>query len=152
MDNFEKIEAVLNHIINVQKNCYKLGIRLMKAGQIDSGRILIANGLVHDNSKFKGIEFDELFMGSAILNDVIKHHNTTNLHHPECWGSIQEMPNIYLAEMVCDCYSRSTEFGQDIRVWFAEKATAKYNFNMDDKVGKKIIYYLDMLLEKPFSI
>jgi len=30
----EKIEAVLDHIQNVQRNCYKLGLRLIKQGEI----------------------------------------------------------------------------------------------------------------------
>jgi hypothetical protein len=152
MEAQEKIETVLNHIQNVQRNCYKLGLKLIKAGEIEMGRNLIANGQIHDNSKFKGIEFDHLFYGDPILSDVVKHHSSTNPHHPEFHGSIQKMPDVYLAEMVCDTAARSAEFGSDIRVWFNEDATQKYNFSMDDQVGEKIIYFLDMLLEKPFKI
>ena len=60
------------------------------------------------------------------------------------------MPQVYIAEMVCDCTARSGEFGSDVRQWFITNATEKYNFKMEDEVGQKIIYFLDMLLEKPF--
>jgi hypothetical protein len=53
--------------------------------------------------------------------------------------------------MVCDCAARSSEFGSDVREWFAQKATHKYSFNIDSEVGLRIIYYLDLLLEKPFK-
>jgi len=137
MEALEKIEKVLDHIQGVQRNCYKLGLKLIKKGDTELGRNLIANGQIHDNSKFKGIEFDELFLGSRILSDVIKHHSSTNPHHPEFWGGISKMPEVYIAEMVCDCATRSSEFGTDIRDWFNKSATTKYVFGMDDEVGKK---------------
>lgn len=151
MEAYDKIELVLNHIQNVQRNCYKLGLKLIKEGQIELGRNLIANGQIHDNSKFKGIEFDELFAGSAILKQAVKHHSSTNPHHVEYWSKIQLMPELFLIELVCDCCARGTEFGSDVRKWFSEEATKKYNFKMDDKVGKQITYYLDMLLSPAFK-
>ena len=151
MEAIDKIETVLNHIQNVQRNCYKLGLKLIKLGEIELGRNLIANGQIHDNSKFKGIEFEHLFYGSPILMDVVKHHSSTNPHHPEFHGKIQSMPELYLIELVCDTTARSAEFGSDIRLWFKEEATKKYKFSMDDEVGQKITYYLDMLLDKPFK-
>jgi hypothetical protein len=152
MEAQEKIETVLSHIQNVQKNCYKLGLRLIKAGQIEMGRNLIANGQIHDNSKFKGIEFDHLFFGDPILSDVIKHHSSTNPHHPEYWGdTLHKMPDIYIAEFVCDTASRSAEFGTDIRDWLSKVATDKYKFHIDDETGKKVMYFLNMLLEQPFK-
>jgi len=147
----EKIENVLEHIQNVQRNCYKLGLKLIKNGEIELGRMLIANGQIHDNSKFKGIEFEHLFTGSPLLMDVVKHHSSTNMHHPECWGSIQALPEVYIAEMICDCASRSAEFGTDLRKWFAESATKKYNFKMDDEVGIKITRFIDLLLSPGFK-
>lgn len=151
LTNLEKIESVLEHIQNVQRNCYKLGLKLIKQGEVNFGRMLIANGQIHDNSKFKGIEFDHLFYGDSLLEDVVKHHAQTNQHHPECWDSIHKMPDIYLAEMVCDCAARSAEFGTDLRKWFSETATKKYNFEMTDEVGKTIIRFIDLLLSPSFK-
>ncbi len=151
MDNLEKIEAVLSHIKNVQKNCYKLGLKLIKIGQFELGRNLIANGQIHDNSKFKGIEFAELFGDSTMLKTVVAHHTAMNAHHPEYWGSIHEMPDVYIAEMVCDCCARAAEFGSDVKDWFVRSATTKYGFKIDDEIGRKIFYYLNLLLEQPFK-
>lgn len=147
----ERIEAVLEHIQNVQRNCYKLGLKLIKSGEVELGRNLIANGQIHDNSKFKGIEFDHLFYGDPILFDVIKHHSSTNPHHPEYWGSIQQMPDVYIAEMVCDCAARSSEFGSDLRKWFFEEATKKYKFEVNDVDGIRITRFLNLLLAPAFK-
>lgn len=81
----DRIEAVLEHIQNVQRNCYKLGLKLIKSGDVEFGRILIANGQIHDNSKLTGIEFEHLFGGDPLLMTVVKHHSSTNPHHPEYW-------------------------------------------------------------------
>lgn len=151
METYDKIDKVLTHIQNVQRNCYKLGLNLIKQGEVELGRNLIANGQIHDNSKFKGIEFEHLFYGSPILDSVIKHHSSTNPHHPEYWGSIHKMPEVYIAEMVCDCTARSSEFGSDVWIWFKDKATTKYNFNMTDETGRSISRFLTLLLEKPFK-
>lgn len=150
----DKIQAVLEHIQNVQRNCYRLGLKLIKSGEIELGRILIANGQIHDNSKFKGIEFENLCSGDSklpMLLPAIKHHSATNAHHPEYWGSIHKMPEVYIAEMVCDCAARSSEFGTDLRKWIAEIATSKYGFEMNDNVGMQLTRFIDMLLAPPFK-
>jgi hypothetical protein len=147
----EKIEAVVEHISRVRANCLKVGLKLIHSGEIEMGRMLIHHGHIHDASKFTGIEFGHLFRGDSLLSEVVKHHAATNPHHPEFWGTILQMPEIYVAEMVCDCAARSSEFGTDVRVWFTANATKKYNFMMEDSTGLLIQKYLDLLLEKPFS-
>jgi hypothetical protein len=146
----EKILAVLEHIERVQKNCIKIGLKLIRSGEVEMGRMLIHNGQIHDNSKLSGIEFEHLFRGDDLLQEAVKHHASTNAHHPEFWGKIQNMPEIYIAEMICDCSARSSEFGTDVREWFKLKATDKYNFSFDDSVGLLISKYLDLLLEQSF--
>ena len=150
-DAIEKIELVFNHIKNVQRNCHKLGIKLMKNGEIELGRTLICNGQIHDNSKFKGIEFDHLFYGDPLLPEVVKHHQSVNPHHPEYWGGIKNMPRVYVAEMVCDWYARSTEFGTGIRDWIETTAVNKFNFDKTDEVYQTIHEMLNLLLDQSFS-
>lgn len=123
MTTEEKIETVLVHISNVQRNANKLGLKLIRSGQVRLGQNLIANGQIHDNSKLRGIEFEHLFWGSALLSDAVKHHQQTNPHHPEYWDGIHNMPDIYLAEMACDVLARAQEFGQDVNVWLQNEAT-----------------------------
>ena len=52
--------------------------------------------------------------------------------------------------MICDWKSRSEEFGTDLRKWIDESATKRYKFTNEDLVYKKIMYFVDMICEKPF--
>ena len=133
---YKKIEAILEHIQNVQRNCYRLGLKMIKRGEVEFGRALIAHGQIHDNSKLTGIEFKHLFHGDSLL---------------EYWEKIHNMPDIYLAEMVCDCAARSAEFGTDIRKWITEEATKRYKFSIEDRVGITMMKYLDELLSPSFT-
>jgi hypothetical protein len=151
MTTEDKIEQVLAHISNVQRNAYKLGMKLIRGGEVKLGQNLIANGQVHDNSKLRGIEFQHLFWGSELLKETIAHHQSTNPHHPEFWESIHEMPEVYLAEMACDVLARAQEFGQDVREWLSASATKKYGFSMEDPCGRQLSRFIDMLTDKSFS-
>lgn len=154
-----KIRSITRHIRNVEDNCLLLGEKLIERGDIELGKQLIANGFVHDISKFYGIEFEFLAVGNPDKDNAklklklaIQQHNTTNKHHPESWsGGIKDMPDVYLAEFCCDVKSRSEEFGTDLRQWINEVATKKYKFSKDDAVYKKIMEYVDILCPKPFE-
>jgi len=61
------------------------------------------------------------------------------------------MPRVYVGEMVADWHSRSAEFGTDLRKWIKEKAAKRFNFTLQSKVYKDIKFFVDILLEKPFS-
>ena len=89
----EKIRALTRHIRNVEDNCLLLGEKLIERGEIDLGRQLIANGYVHDTSKFYGIEFENLSSSTTAntkeenaklkMRMAVQHHIMTNQHHPE---------------------------------------------------------------------
>ena len=145
---------VLRHIKNVQEAAKLLGERLIDRGEKDLGRILIANSMIHDNSKFFGIEWE--YMSAEETNKeklqlAVLQHVTTNPHHPEYWGDIKDMPRIYLAEMVCDWHARSVEFGTDLRDWIKNAALEKYGITTQTKVYKTIKEFVDLLLDNPFS-
>jgi hypothetical protein len=151
-EDLAKIDLVRSHIENVQRYTYRLGCKLIEQGNVELGRNLIANGQIHDNSKFKGIEFEHLFYGDPLLEDVRKHHVALNPHHPEHWGNIKEMPSVYIAEMVCDWYARSNEFGSDFRGWITYQATARFGFTIKDPLYKQIMEFVDLLLGNPFKV
>ena len=65
-ETLNKIDKLLRHIHNVSSNCNLLGKKLIENGEEELGRILISIGLIHDHSKFFGIEWDTL---SGIEND-----------------------------------------------------------------------------------
>jgi len=157
----DKIYTIVRHIKNVQDNCLLMGEKFIERGLVDFGKELIARGFCHDNSKFYGIEWDNITKaGNEIDNNAnaklklklsIFHHQSTNKHHPESWaGGIKEMTDIDLCEMICDWKSRSEEFGTDLRKWIDESATKRYKFTNEDLVYKKIMYFVDMICEKPF--
>jgi hypothetical protein len=153
----EKVEKLLRHINNVQEACYLLGKKLIERAKsqvdIEFGIRVIAIGQIHDHSKFFGIEFDYLvgngnFNGEAKL--AAQHHVRSNHHHFECWGSPDLIPKIYIAEFVCDIFSRAAEFGTDVREYIKEKALPRYKISPQSKVYKWIKEFLDLLLDKPF--
>lgn len=154
MNDLEKIEAITQHVENVRTNTTLLGTRLIKNGEVDLGRQLIANGFIHDYSKFFGIEWDHLHRSNEdkdSLSLAIAQHNRTNQHHPEHWGSIHQMPRLYIAEMVCDWKARSNEFGSSLLEWINGEAAKRYAFSQRDPVYKEIMYFFSILCDQPFT-
>lgn len=144
-----KIDEILRHIHNVSSNCNLLGKKLIAAGEESFGITLIAHGLIHDNSKFFGIEWDDLNNADVEKRKpAIKQHQRTNPHHPEYWGSIHSMPDIYVAEMVCDWVARGGELGKDVHDFIEKEAMVNYGFTEEDVIYEKIMKYLDLILTK----
>lgn len=150
----EKIDDIIRHINHVKDNCLLLGERLINYGKRDVGRLLIANGFIHDNSKFYGVEWDYLNDESGdpdLLRIAVSQHNRTNQHHPEYWGGIDLMPGLYIAEMVCDWKARSGEFGTSLQDWIEEGAATKFGYTTDSEIYRKIMFYSELLCDKPFK-
>ena len=154
-----KIRAITRHIRNVEDNCFFLGEKLILSGEINLGKQLIANGFVHDASKFHGIEFEYLSLENPIeennklkLKLAIHHHQTTNLHHVEAWsGGIKDMPDVYVAELVCDIKARSEEFGTSLIDYIDNSGLKRWNITKDDEIYKKIMKYVGLLCGTPFT-
>lgn len=150
-----KLRNVIRHIQGVSENCNELAFRLSERGEQDFARRLIANGLIHDNSKLSGIEWECLHSGEEkkLFDEALHHHVTTNMHHSEFWGKegVHDMPRIYIGEMVADWKQRSSEFGTDFNEWVTEVATKKYNFDFRSKAGKEIKDFVSLILDKSFA-
>lgn len=150
------LKNLIRHIDNVRANCLKLGDILIDSGEQSLGLDLIANGYVHDASKFHGIEWLYLNDDCKISNPELfeaahKQHVTTNKHHPEAWvDGIQGMDRLHLAELTCDWAARSSEFGSDLRDFLKSKATKRFGMTIQSKTYKEIKDFIDMLLENPF--
>ena len=145
----EQLEKLLRHIRIVQEACWELTKKLLKMGDTVFARCLIASSMSHDVSKFYGIEYNNLIQSESpeLLKYAVGHHQQTNKHHPEYWGGVENMPRLAIAEMVCDWYARSNEFGTDLRKWIKEDALAKYDIPPQGKVYKVIKEFVDLLLE-----
>lgn len=154
--DIDKIDRIIRHINHVKDDCIVLGERLIKDGESDMGRRLISNGFIHDASKFSGIEF--LYLNDETKNKepekfelAVQNHVTQNAHHPEFWLGIDNIPRIYVAELVADWHARASEFGTDVREWIKESATKKFEFSTSGKTYKQIKEFVDMLLDRPFK-
>lgn len=150
-----RLKSVVRHVTHVQQSCTLLGERLILSGDKEMGHKLIANGFIHDNSKFHGIEWlylhdDVKDFEPQMFKAALTQHVRNNMHHPEFWSSIDKMPSLYMAEMVCDWHARSSEFGTDLRSFIKEVATKKFDFSVSGKVYKEIKGYVDLLLDTAF--
>ena len=150
-----KIDRLVDHIAEVRRHCIRMGEQLIAQGEAELGRRLIANGHVHDFSKWSGIEWEYLWSENED-KDAFKlawqQHVTTNPHHPQCWGKkgIHGMPDIFVAEMVSDWKSRSNEFSKDLMEWINNEATVKYGFNKKQAIYKTIMRFVGMICDAPF--
>lgn len=153
----KKLEVLLRHVENVRDSTERLGLLLIENGESELGIKLIANGRIHDNSKFHGVEWDYLHPDMKeekpeLFKLAAKQHVETNPHHPEYWvGGIKAMPEVYVAEMVCDWYSRSIEFGDNVWEWAKERATEKYGYCTSSAVYREIKKHLESLLTPAFK-
>ena len=151
------LKSLLRHVDNVRQASLLLGERIIERGEEKLGIDLITNGQIHDYSKFRGSEW--LYLRPELLDSDKKNlfessknqHVMTNPHHPEYWGSIHQMPRLYIAEMVCDWSARSHEQGNDLRDWIKEKATKTFDMTVQSRVYREIKFFVDLLLEPAFK-
>lgn len=150
----EKLEVLIRHIDEVQKNCKLLGDRLVSEDKasFEFAKKLIANSYLHDNSKFSTLEWKHLTNADEddeMLNVVIEEHGSRNFHHPEYWfDGIKGMPEIYLAECVVDWFTRSNEMGTDFFDWINRIAANRWKFTKRDKIYRKIMKFANLLVTK----
>lgn len=150
-----RLKNLMRHINHVQQSCFLLGERLALHGEEEIGHKLIANGFIHDNSKFHGIEWmylheDVKETDGAMFQAALLQHIKNNPHHPEYWDNISNMPRVYIAEMICDWHARSHEFGTDLRSFIKDTASKKFDFPLQGRVYKDIKYFVDILLDNSF--
>lgn len=150
----EHLDNLTRHINLVRDACLLLGKRLIERGRPDFGRLLIQRGFCHDVSKFSGMEWKFLHAGKdvpwPVLEPVVQQHAETNDHHPEAWGGIENMPEIAVAEMVCDWYARSQEMGTGLRDWVIKEATPRFKIERSMSQWDWIQECLDILIENHF--
>ena len=152
----KRLKGIVRHIQMVQQEAFLLAERLSEKGEHNFAKQLLANSMLHDNSKFHGIEW-------MYLNDETKtkepsnfqaaltQHQLTNPHHPQYWQNITDMPRIYIAEMVCDIKTRSDEFGTDIREWVKTTMTKQFKITVQSRSYREVKDFLELLLDPKFS-
>ena len=107
----------------------------------------------HDDSKFSEEEFEpyaQRWFGnkekSLEYEEAWKHHWTHNEHHPEFWLG-EDMPYIYILEMLCDWGSFSITSGdfRELSKFYYEKAKDDEEKNLSDNTKTIIEEILDKI-------
>ena len=129
------------------------------------GAELVQRAKVHDASKYgpnerlpyiwmtefhrcrrSGIDFAYPPGMKDQVDEAIRHHVTTNRHHPDFHPDAKEMNDIDLVEMVCDWTAMAQEFGErggSAKDWADKQVGNKWKF---DEWQVKLIYdTIDML-------
>lgn len=155
LNNLKKLSKLREHIDNVINGAWRIAQKCIENGDEEFARNLMANAYAHDQSKFRGFEWD--MIGCAETDDkdmrllAIRSHQKVNKHHPEYWNGVDNMPEIDLAEMVCDTYARSVEMGTNLREWWKNCGIEKYGIPKNGKSWKLIKKYIDMILDEEFK-
>ena len=152
LTDIQRAEIILTHVNLVESHMQKIARVLMKDNSATREFILtlLQNSRLHDASKFGLFEFDNLFEGGLHFNEALNIHRAGNMHHPEYWSGIENMPEVYIVEMACDWFARANEFGTDLIQWIDDVATVKYNFTKGDHIWDIIMVYVKILLVKKF--
>ena len=114
----------------------------------------------HDDSKYSEEEFEayaQKFYGKQDINgkpldyvpgydEAWKHHWMNNEHHPEFWLG-EDMPKIYILEMLCDWGSFSVEKGDysELSKYYYEQARDDEEKNLSDNTKLIIEEILDKI-------
>ena len=150
----DHLNDIMLHKAHVFENAEKLAQWHIVNGRPEVARMLIVNAYTHDLDKFGGIQWQYMRKGAhktKAMELAVEEHNTTNKHHPNAWGKIQNMDDLYLMELVCDCIARSQEIGTSIRSWFDNEATKRYGFKIGDEIHTKIMAWVDIILDAPLD-
>lgn len=148
-------DDLLAHVGRVQDNARQLADRLRADGRADFARLLLAKAHIHDASKWAGIEYEFMHRGphvdKVMLGAAIAQHQKTNDHHPEFWGGLRNMPEICVAEMVCDWLARSQELATDLRVFVTTVAPERFAFDTAPTQVAWIESFIKILLPQKFA-
>ena len=149
---------VINHRNNVKKAFNILKPKLIGFQELDKLSIDTISQHIeeHDLSKFKpeeSLPYARFFWGIKSDNVIeefkiaTKLHKSRNLHHPEYWmnenGETNEMPLIYIVEMVCDWWS----FGL-----MQKKPDEIFDFYANNKEKYKFSYELTEIIESLLTL
>ena len=152
------IVDTINHKQLVLESASILCKYLLENDEPEKALALIRRCAVHDNSKFSDEEItaftslnediSNLKNPKAKLDEIKKRlitiHWKNNRHHPEYFSDINEMTEIDIMEMACDCHARSIEYSTDL-LEFVE-IRQKERFNLPQHIYDTYYKYCQILL------
>ena len=121
---------------------------------------LIGRCSVHDISKIQNTE--EFMSLASIVDEINEMHNIDhclserqvaavklhwrrNSHHPEYYDNPNDMSDLDLLEMACDCHARSKQYGTDLLEYMDVQQNLRFHF--DSEHLKKLRAYCVALVE-----
>ena len=160
----EKLSAEMKDTLT-HRQCVMLSGQYLAGALVGMGRSVDAIRLlgrcsVHDISK---IQNTEEFMSLASIIDqihemqnvahelspqqveAIQLHWRNNSHHPEYYESPNDMTDIDLLEMACDCHARSKQYGTDLLEYVDKQQELRFKF--DREHYRRLRYYCSVLVD-----
>lgn len=144
-------EYINEHRLNVQKawnvmknnsECRNLITKVISNTNLDTTIKLVDDLIIHhDESKYEPEEFyayranffpispEEKNLNKEEFDKAWKHHYTHNMHHWNWWyesGNLDNMPMIYVIEMICDWEAMGYKFGNTSKEWFEKNKSEIY--------------------------
>jgi len=155
---------LVNYYANILKNKYNIEIKNIEKHDINKFEYPLLIPYVYITWKYycirNSIEYNFSNHIKNDMNEVTIKHITTNHHHPEFWDpnfdeqkfntsnrdgipnkivDATKMPDMYIAEMICDWSAVSKEKNSNIINWADTNINTRWKFNNDQI---KLIYDL----------
>ncbi len=155
----EMNDALIHRACVMRSGQYLARYLIHRNRSVDAIR-LIGRCSVHDISKIQNTE--EFMSLASIVDDIdsmqnishvlskeqteaIRLHWSRNSHHPEYYDNSNDMSDLDLLEMACDCHARSKQFKTDLLDYINIQQELRFHF--DSEHLSKIKTYCKALVE-----
>ncbi len=153
----EMYDTLVHRACVMRSGQYLASYLMRKDRSVDAIRLL-GRCSIHDISKIQNTE--EFMSLASIVDDLdnlrnINHvqtpeqieakklHWENNSHHPEHYDSPNDMSDLDLMEMACDCHARSKQYETDLLSYI--KAQQEIRFHFDIEHLRKLLEYCTVL-------
>lgn len=155
----KEMQDTLIHRACVMRSGEYLASYLVKKNRSVDAIRLLGRCSVHDISKIQNTE--EFMALASIIDDIdqmsdIEHvptpeqveaktlHWKHNSHHPEYYESSNDMSDLDLLEMACDCHARSRQYRSDLLAYITFQQDKRFHF--DKEHYRKLLEYCTILV------
>ena len=156
----KEINDALMHRACVMRSGKYLSRYLIHCNRSVDAIRLLARCSIHDISKIQNTEeflslasiidqIDSMHDISHVLStsqqDAIRLHWENNSHHPEHYDNPNDMSDLDIMEMACDCHARSKQLGTDLLDYIETQQELRFHF--DQRHFYMLKRYCSMLVE-----
>jgi len=141
----QEINDALMHRACVMRSGQYLSKYLIRINRSVDAIRLLARCSIHDISKIQNTEeflslasivdqmdsmHDVTHVLSSCQEDAIRLHWKRNSHHPEYYESPNDMSDLDIMEMACDCHARSKQYGTDLIEFITKQQEIRFHFDL----------------------